>query len=96
MNSPHLALVIVLTIGAMICFSWLVLRFFHNSTDGPEPIEHGDLQDVGRWGRAEDDDHPDDVERQGSHLVPQVSGWPFTGRRYENRYDGIADKDEAG
>lgn len=40
---------------------------------------------------TEDPDHPHDIERQGSHLVPAPSGSRFAGRDYENRYDGMAD-----
>lgn len=39
-----------------------------------------------------DDDHPDDIERQGSHLVPAPSASPYVnGRDYGARYDGMAD-----
>lgn len=39
-----------------------------------------------------DDDHPDDIERAGSHLVPAPSASPYVnGRDYGARYDGMAD-----
>lgn len=45
------------------------------------------------FGRDTEDDHPGDIERQGSHLVPAPSGAAYlSGRDYDHRYDGMDDR----
>lgn len=40
----------------------------------------------------DEDDHPHDIERQGSHPARPPSGLAYSGRSYEDRYAGIEDR----
>lgn len=44
----------------------------------------------GRSGTEED--HPDDIERQGSHLARPPNGLAYSGRSYEDRYAGMDER----
>jgi len=45
------------------------------------------------FGRDDEDDHPGDIERQGSHLVAAPNGVAHrSGRDFDHRYDGMDDQ----
>ncbi len=44
-----------------------------------------------RWARDDEDDHPADIERQGSHLVPAPTA-AVSKRSWDERYDGMDER----
>lgn len=97
MNSLTIVMTVMGT-GLGLCIGWL-LAYSRGRRDErvltaqqwePPTSELLDEDYRRRWARDDEDDHPADIERQGSHLVPAPSGARFqSDRPYDERYDGL-------
>lgn len=80
-------------IGAGVGF--LIGALTPRRDDGPGPAAepHGEIYyGDGRWQpRHDEDDHPADIERQGSHLVPAPAA-AVSKRSWDERYDGMDER----
>lgn len=91
MSSTVVGLLVAMAFGVGTCCGFVVSALLSAGRDeASPPSADSKPESTVYFGR--DDDHPDDIERQGSHPVPAPSASPYVnGRDYGARYDGMAD-----
>lgn len=92
-------LMLALGIGIGACIGYALALLVRGGTREPEVDQYSDYgaedPTARRWHRSDEDDHPGDIERQGSIDLARPGAAPYVGRDPAHRYDGMTDADEA-